>query len=90
MIFLIISFQIFQIILTCYCFFSAVRPRRCGRPRLEMDIQIQERRREARGVVVLIAGAVSVAIDEAVVRAGAGLVPCDQVWLSAKSRHSAA
>ena len=55
-----------------------------------MDIQIQERRREARGVVVLIAGAVSVAIDEAVVRAGAGLVPCDQVWLSAKNRHSAA
>ena len=39
---------------------------------------------------MLIAGAVPVAVDEAVVRAGAGPVPCDQVWLSAKSRHSAA
>ena len=27
-----------------------------------------------------------VAIDEAVVRADTGPVPCDQVWLSAKSR----
>ena len=51
---------------------------------------IYERRREAGGVVVLIAGVVPVAVDEAVVRARAGLVPCDQVWLSAKSRHSAA
>ena len=45
-------------------------------------------------VVVLIAGVVPVAVDEAVVRADAGPVPlpCDQVWLgaSAKSRHSAA
>ena len=39
---------------------------------------------------MLIAGAVPVVVDEAVVRAGAGPVPCDQVWLSAKSRHSAA
>ena len=51
---------------------------------------IYERRREAGGVVVLIAGTVPVAVDEAVVRAGAGPVPRDQVWLSAKSRHSAA
>ena len=39
---------------------------------------------------MLIAGTVSLAVDEAVVRTGAGPVPCDQVWLSAKSRHSAA
>ena len=34
---------------------------------------------------MLIAGArvVPAAVDEAVVRAGAGPVPCDQVWLSA-------
>ena len=77
-------------ILTCYCFFSAIRPRRCGRPRIEIDTLIHERRREAGGVVVLIAGAVPVAIDEAVVRACTGPVPCDQVWLSAKNRYSAA
>ena len=41
-------------------------------------------------VVVLIAGVVPVAVDEAVVRAGAGPLPCGQVWLSAKSWHSAA
>ena len=41
-------------------------------------------------VVVLIAGVVPVAVDEAVVRAGAGPVPCGQVWLSAKSWHSVA
>ena len=39
---------------------------------------------------MLIAGAVSVAVNEARVRAGVGPVPCDQVWFSAKSRHSAA
>ena len=39
---------------------------------------------------MLVAGVVPVAVDEAVVRAGAGPVPCGQVWLSAKSRHSAA
>ena len=37
------------------------------------------------GVVVLIAGVVPVAVNEAVVRAGAGPVPCDQVWLSTNS-----
>ena len=36
-------------------------------------------------VVELIAGMVPVVVDEAVVRAGAGPVPCDQAWLSAKS-----
>ena len=51
---------------------------------------IYERRREAGGVVVLIAGVVFAAIDEAVVRAGTCPVPCDQVRLSAKNRHSAA
>ena len=51
---------------------------------------IYERRREAGGVVVLIAGVVLVAVDEAVVRAGDGPVPCAQVFLSAKSRHIAA
>ena len=39
---------------------------------------------------MLIARVVPVAVDEAVVRAGTGPVPCGQVWLSAKSRHSAA
>ena len=52
--------------------------------------RIYERRRQAGGGVVLIAGVVPVAVNEAVVRAGAGPVPCDQVWLSAKSRNSAA
>ena len=33
---------------------------------------------------MLIAVVVSVAVHEAVVRAGAGPVPCGQVWLSAK------
>ena len=37
---------------------------------------------------MLIAGAVPVAVNEAVVRAGVGPVPCYQVWLSAKSRHN--
>ena len=41
-------------------------------------------------VVVLIAGVMSVAVNEAVVQAGAGPVPYGQVWLGAKSRHSAA
>ena len=41
-------------------------------------------------VVVLIAGAVPVVVDEAVVRAGAGPLPCGQVWLNAKNWHSAA
>ena len=41
-------------------------------------------------VIVLIQGVVPVAVDEAVVRAGAGPVRCGQVWLSAKNRHSAA
>ena len=41
-------------------------------------------------VVVPIAGVVPVAFDETVMRVGTGPVPCDQVWLSAKSRHSAA
>ena len=41
-------------------------------------------------VVVPLGRAVPVVVDEAVVRAGVGPVPCDQVWLSAKSRHSAA
>ena len=49
-----------------------------------------ERRREAGGVVVLIAGVVFAAINEAVVRAGTYPVPCGQVRLSAKSKHSAA
>ena len=39
---------------------------------------------------MLIAGELVVALDDAVVWAGAGPVPCYQVWLSAKSRHSAA
>ena len=38
----------------------------------------------------MIAGVVTVAVGEAVMRAGADLVPCGQMWLSAKSRHSAA
>ena len=42
---------------------------------------IYERRRDAGGVAVLIAGVVPVAIDEAVVQAGFGPVPCGQVWL---------
>ena len=41
-------------------------------------------------LVVLIGGVVPVTVNEAVVRAGAGPVPCGQIWLSAKSRHSAA
>ena len=75
---------------TCYYIFPAVRPRGYGRPRIEINTQIYERRREVGEVAVLIVGAVPVAVDEAMVRAGAGPVPCDQVWLSAKSRHSAA
>ena len=41
-------------------------------------------------VVVPLGRAVPVVVDEAVVRAGVGPVPCDQVWLSAKSRHHSA
>ena len=41
-------------------------------------------------VVVLLGGEVPAAINEAAVRAGAGPIPCDQGWLCAKSRHSAA
>ena len=78
-IFLIIFFSNLSNYLTCYCFFSAVQPRRSGRPRIEIDTLIYGRRREAGGVVVLITGAVPVAVDEAVVRAGASPVPCDQV-----------
>ena len=89
-IFLIIFFSTFLNYSNLLLFFSAFRPRHCGRPRIEIDTLIYERRREARGVVVLIAGVVPVAVNEALVRASAGPVPCDQVWLSAKSRHSVA
>ena len=41
-------------------------------------------------VIVLIGGVMLVAVDETVMRAGAGHVPCGQVWLSVKRRHSAA
>ena len=41
-------------------------------------------------VDVLIAGVLPVLVDETVMQVGTGPVPCDQVWLSAKSRHSAA
>ena len=41
-------------------------------------------------VVLLGGGGGSAAINEAVVQAGAGPVPYGQVWLGAKSRHSAA
>ena len=44
--------------------------------------QCQCSMRPVNEVVVLIAGVVSVAVDEAVVRAGAGLLPCGQVWLT--------
>ena len=41
---------------------------------------------------MLIARVIPVTVDEAVVLAAAGLVrvPCDQVWFSVKSKHSAA
>ena len=82
MIFLIILFSNISNYSNCYCFFSAVRPRRCGGPRIEIDTLIYEKRREAGGVGVLIAGVVPVAVDEALVRADASPVPCDQVWLT--------
>ena len=40
-------------------------------------------------VVMLIAGMVAVAVNEAVLRAGAGPLPCGQVWLNAKSQKLA-
>ena len=51
---------------------------------------LYKRRREAGGVIALIAGVVPVAVDAAVVLVGAGPVPCGQVLHSAKSSHGAA
>ena len=68
---------------------SAVRPNGAGARAFKLTLT-HERRREVGGAVVLIARIVPVAIDEAVVRVGTCPVPCGQVQLSAKNRHSAA